>query len=84
MPLQENRKNTSQERPLRTVFILMAKLTTEVTWEFGQDSAESQVLDVAPFKQQQVFLSMYRPSSQNLVVTAFLLLLLLDLSIPEI
>lgn len=83
MPLQENRKNTSQERPLRTVFILMAKLTTEVTWEFGQDSADSQVLDVAPFK-QQVFLSMYRPSSQNLVVTAFLLLLLLDLSIPEI
>ena len=61
----------------------MAKLTTEVTWEFGQDSADSQVLDVAPFK-QQVFLSMYRPSSQNLVVTAFLLLLLLDLSIPEI
>lgn len=60
----------------------MAKLTAEVRWEFGQDSAKSQVLDVAPFR-QQVFWSMYRPTSHNLMVSAFLLLLL-DLSIPEI
>ena len=48
----------------------MAKLTAEVRWEFGQDSAKSQVLDVASFR-QQVFWSMYRPSSQNLMVSAF-------------
>ena len=34
----------------------MAKLTTEVRWEVGQDSAKSQVLDVAPFRQRHVFL----------------------------